>query len=36
MIIEVKTNKASAEAINAVFADIKSILLDADIFFREF
>lgn len=36
MTIEVKSNEASAEAINAAFADIKSALLDADIFFREF
>ena len=36
MTIEVKTNEASAEAINAAFADIKSILIDADIFFQEF
>ncbi len=36
MTIEVKSNEASAEAINAAFADIKSALLDADIFFRKF
>ncbi|MDD6651036.1 MAG: hypothetical protein PUE49_02395 [Eggerthellales bacterium] len=34
--IEVKTSQVSAEAVKAAFANIRNVLYDADIFFREF